>query len=185
MIRKLFLVFLQAAAAVSPAFAGMPNPHVERWADHRHIVIGSDLEPQHYATAEISAPDSNSVITVVITCENGARGSSWTGYFTLLFRQGENVLASTVEHCQLSRGRSEYSHKKYSRIVTIDLSKIICRVDNVQTSITAAPLAIKPLPNDEPLCSASASLNTTSPQFNSADRARHRASHSRRESPSS
>jgi hypothetical protein len=159
MIRKLSFLLVQTAAAISPAFAEMPNPHVERWTDHQHMVIGSDLEPQHYATAEISAPDSGGVVTVVITCENGTRGSSWAGYFALAFRQGDNVLASTVEHCQLSRGKSEYNHMKYSRNVKIDLSKVICRVDNVQTSITAAPTAIKPLPMTDPLCSASASLD--------------------------
>ncbi|TFW55926.1 hypothetical protein CT676_37985 [Bradyrhizobium sp. MOS001] len=157
MMRSLFLFLIGFAAAISPVLAGMPNPHVERWADHRHIIIGSDLEPQHYATAEISAPDSNAVVNVKITCENGTPGSSWHGYFTILFRQGENVLASAVEHCQINRSGSE-KHKKYSKSVPVDLSKVICRVDNVQTSITAAPLAIKPPPNDAPVCEASASL---------------------------
>jgi hypothetical protein len=159
MIRRLFFLLIQTAAAISPALAEMPNPHVEHWTDHRHIVIGSDLESQHYATAEISAPASNGVVIVVITCENGTRGSSWTGYFTLLFRQGENVLASTVEHCQVNRGNFEFKQKKYSRTANIDLSKVICRVDNVQTSITAGPLAIEPPSNDAP-CEASASLDT-------------------------
>jgi hypothetical protein len=57
MIRKLLFLLIQTSAAISPAFAEMPNPHVERWTDYRHMVIGSDLESQHCATAEISAPD--------------------------------------------------------------------------------------------------------------------------------
>lgn len=157
-MRVLFLFLIGFAAAISPVLGRMANPHVERWADHQHIIIGSDFEPQHYATAEISAPDSNIVVNVLITCENGTPGSSWKGYFTVLFRQGENVLASAVEHCQINRSGSE-KHKKYRKSVLVDLSKVICRVDNIQTSITAAPLAIKPPSNDAPVCEASASLS--------------------------
>jgi hypothetical protein len=159
MSRKSFSVLIGCAVVISPALAGMPNPHVERWTDRRHMVVGSDLEPQHFATADISAPDGNSMVNVVITCENGTRGSGWSGYFTLLFRHGENVLASAVEHCEVNRGSSEFKQKKYSRPVIVDLSKVICHVDNVQTSITAAPVATKPPPNDVTPCDASAGLS--------------------------
>jgi len=156
-MRNLLFLLIGFAGATSPVFAGMPNPHVENWADRRHMIVGSDLEPQHYATAEISTPDSNGVVNVLITCENGTPGSSWNGYFSVLFRQGENVLASAVERCQIARSLFE-SHKKYRKMVPVDLSKVMCRVDNVRTSITASPLAIKPPPKDAPSCEASASL---------------------------
>ena len=156
-MKGLFSLMIGCAATISPAFAGMPNPHVERWKEHQHMIVGSDLEPQHYGTAEISTPDGNNLVNVVITCENGTPGSSWSGYFTVLFRQGENVLASAVEHCQINRSGSE-RHKKYSKPFPVDLSKVICLVDNVQTSITVNPLASQPPPKGVPTCEASSSL---------------------------
>lgn len=157
MIRTLLSTLVGVIGAVSSALAGMPNPHAQPWSDRRHVVIGSDLEPQHYATAEIFPPDADNKVNVLITCENGTPGSSWSGFFNVFFRQGDVVLASTVERCQINRSRAE-RHKKYSRAVSVDLSKVICRVDNIQTSITPNPIPIKPLPENSPLCEASADL---------------------------
>jgi hypothetical protein len=160
MTRRVLLV-AQAILAVSPALAEMPNPHVVPWTAHRGLVIGSDFEPQHFATAEISAPDGNGLVSVVITCENGQAGSGWSGYFTLLFRDGDTVLASTAELCQVDRQIFDLKQKKYSRTKSLDLSKILCHVDNVKTSITSGPLTIQSSGEARQPCSPNAGLRST------------------------
>jgi hypothetical protein len=145
--RALILAIGLAKVAISPAFADMPNPNVQQWTDHQQppVKFGSDLESQHYATAAITAPDSKGAVSIEMTCENGKRGSNFTAWFSVLFRHGDTVLASTKRVCQLNRDSMVFSHVKDSQTTVVDLSKVLDQVDNVQTHLTHGVPAILPL----------------------------------------
>jgi hypothetical protein len=93
------------AGSAGPSLATMPNPSGPiAWTDHsKAIIVGVDLEPQHYATARI-APSEGGQVAVIWTCENGTQGSRNFGNYRLTFYAGDTPVSSSVHQCRLDRG---------------------------------------------------------------------------------
>lgn len=133
---------LAAASMVGPAapsLATMPNPSGPiGWTDHsKTIIVGVDLEPQHYATARI-APREEGQVAVIWTCENGTQGSRNFGNYRLTFYKGDTPVSSSVHQCRLDRGYFSGHMKQEAAPETINFADSLAQITHVV--IEAFPL---------------------------------------------
>jgi hypothetical protein len=139
---SLSLIVVGTILAISPVLADVPSPITVPWINHSQppaTFFGVD-EPQHFA--EIRGPDRSGVIEVLFPCENGKRGSNFTGNILLEFREGEKTVASVQYHC-LGRSWTVFHHVKKSHRVNVDLSEVMDRVNNIKMQIHADVPAIQ------------------------------------------